>query len=696
MITRAFKTAVIFCLLLSLNRCGKNRKENDIVRNGNQTVVSLQIDLKNIVHPVSPMLFGLFLEDINFSVDGGLNANMVNNYSFDGVYLEKGGAMVSIKSFLFKKPLKPVHGRLRYWNATGGGKVESLNERPLAKNSFYARISANGACRIENLGYTGGKDNKDKCAMGIFENGAYDFHAYFRNHDFQGRVTVYAADDGGHAVTDGLVIPVSGDGWKKQSLVLKGMKTTNGKLVIEFIGKGAVDVDFVNFSNRDHWGKGDPKWSQGRLRKDLVESLKDLNPKFVRFPGGCIVEGALPGNEYQWKNTVGPLIDRKPDFNLWGAGIRDGGYCQSYQIGFYEYFLLCEDLGAEPLPIVWAGLNCQVRSKACIKKDDPRFNDQVVQNAIDLIEYANGDPGTNAWAALRAAAGHPKSFHLKYIGIGNENFGIEYLENFEAVKKEIDKRYPGMVCVLSTGIMMDSDHFKLAWSEAGKKYPDVRMDEHFYNMPNWLYAHTDRYDAYDRKGPKVFLGEYAANRPFIMPATPNCLETALAEAAFLTGIERNSDVVVMSSYAPLFSLSGGEQWAHNMINFNPHHVLRTANYFVQQMVAAHTGDRVVGIRGQIPPGCYASATADDRHLYIKLVNSTDRVQRIQIDLLNIAASSVKAELIRGEPKEKNELAFAGTPDYRIRPVEKEIGIHANQVDVSLDRHSFHVLTAGIR
>ncbi len=676
----------VLSLLLPLQSCAEGGRE------GNVTPNFLQIDVDDVAHPVSEMLFGLFLEDINFAVDGGLNANMVNNYSFDGVFLQKGGTWTAVKSFLFKSRLRPVYDRLRYWQLSGDGRLESLHDRPLSPNSHYARLTVQGACRLNNLGYNGGRDWKDRGAMGIFEDAVYDFDGYFRAADFRGTVTVYVADDDGRVITDKQQLTKFEHEWVRRDSTLRGKRTTTGRLVLEFAGTGTLDVDAVRFASQDSWGKGDPKWSQGRLRRDLVESLGALRPAFIRFPGGCIVEGAIPGNHYQWKNTVGPLIDRIPDFNLWGALIQDGGYCQSNQIGFYEYFLLCEDLQAEPVPVVWAGLNCQFRSKERIKKDEPGFVEDVVNNAIDLVEYANGDPATNRWAALRAAAGHPKSFNLKYIGIGNENFGTDYLESFEAVKAAIDRQYPGIVCILSTGATLDSDDYQLAWQAARREFPDVRMDEHFYNKPDWLLAHANRYDTYPRGGPKVFLGEYAANRPFFLGTTPNSYRTALAEAAFLTGLERNSDMVVMTAYAPLLSLSEGEQWNHNLINFNPHHVLRTANYFVQELCSTHIGSVVIRIEGDLPAGCYASATADDGHFYIHVVNSTDGERRVTIRLANSDANSATAISLQSDDLEaKNRLPFSGEPEYRIRPKRKEVPIREQTLDLSLEKYSFSVL-----
>lgn len=676
----------LLCLLLPLVSCGSSGEES------NTGPHVLRIDVDEVAHPVSDMLFGLFLEDINFSVDGGLNANMVNNHSFDGMYLKEGGTWTTVKNFLFKSPLEPAVGHLRYWRISGDGRLESGGDQPLTAGTHYARLTVDGECRLENLGYNGGQDQRDRCAMGILAGEAYAFDAFLRAVDFRGTVTVYAADDNGQVISEKQQLTGLDREWSRQHVILQGKQTTTGKLVMECAGSGAFDLDLVRFSNQDYWGKDDPKWSQGHLRRDLVESLRALRPAFIRFPGGCIVEGALPGNHYQWKNTVGPLADRVPDFNLWGALIEDGGYSQSYQIGFYEYFLLCEDLRAEPLPVVWAGLNCQFRSEELIKKADPDFVKQVVQNATDLIEYANGDPGTNQWAALRAAAGHPEPFNLKYIGIGNENFGTDYLESFEAVKKVIDQRYPGMVCILSAGAMLDSDDYDLAWRTARQKFPDVRVDEHFYNEPDWLLENADRYDGYPREGPKVFLGEYAANRPFF-GTTPNSFETALAEAAFLTGLERNSDIVAMTAYAPLLSLSEGEQWAHNLINFNPHHVLHTANYLVQELYAAHTGDVVLRSDGDRREGCYDSVTADDGHIYIKLVNSKESTQPVTIRLLRSNAKAAVATYLQSDDLEaKNRLAFTGGPDYSIQPKTKTIEIRENTIDFNLEKYSVYVLT----
>ena len=407
--------------------------------------------------------------------------------------------------------------------------------------------------------------------MSIQAGQEYKFSCFARSRDFQGSFTVSVTDGNGLALTEIIQLEPSSS-WNQITLSLPGLRTGWGKLVLQFEGQGSIDLDGISLMTTDTWGRNDPSWSQGRLRRDLVEALRDLQPSFMRFPGGCIVEGNRPGNEYNWKDTVGPVINRKGKYSLWGEKTRHGGYHQSYQVGFYEFFLLCEDLGMQPLPTVFAGLNCQFRSKHVLDTHSAEFQQQVVQNTLDLIEYANGDPASNPWAALRAEAGHPRPFGLKYIGIGNENFGEDYLEKFELVKKAIDSHYPGITCVLSAGPSPKGRDLNATWARAKAQFPDVLVDEHSYQFPEWFLKNDHRYDGYSRDEAKVFVGEYAANFP-AFGLKPNCYKTALAEAAFLTGLERNLEIVVMSSTSPLFCLVRPASGPHNLINFNPAHVL---------------------------------------------------------------------------------------------------------------------------
>ena len=554
----------------------------------------IKFDPGQPVHKVSKNLYGIFLEDINFAVDGGLNANMVNNYSFGGVYFDR-------------ETKKSVNDFLRYW-VTDNCIISSRAEGGLAQNSRYARLAVEKQGSLSNLGYNGLSSNRNECAMSIERDSRYKFSCYLRKVEFSGEVYVEVVSGNGNQLIDKKSLDLSAE-WNEITVVLTGIETGYGKLVISFVGSGSIDIDCVSLMNEDYWGNNDPKWRHGKLRKDLVQSLSDLKPKFMRFPGGCIVEGQQPGNEYDWKDTVGNLYERNSKFSLWAERVEDGGYNQSYQIGFYEYFCLCEDLGAKPLPTLFAGINCQVRSKAKINLEDSYFENYVVQNYLDLIEFANGKPEKNEWAALREKMGHPAPFNLEMIGIGNENFGKDYHRRFEIIKQAIQAKYPNIKCVLSSGLVP----FKLliagSWSLARKKYPDVLVDEHSYHTPAWFIKASKRFDKYKRGTAKVYFGEYAANSNLagkkLNETNSNLYFSALAEAAFLTGVERNSDVVEMTSYAPLFNLVGGSQWYHNLIDFNPSCICLTMNYYVQQLFSANIGEEYLSAKGKLPKGIFA-------------------------------------------------------------------------------------------
>jgi alpha-N-arabinofuranosidase len=647
----------------------------------------LQVNPEKELHAVSDMLFGIFLEDINFTCDGGLNANLVNNYSFDGIYYTANPKARE----RFSNENREMVDRLRYWQVSDG-KMASCHDDPLAENSWFARVSSEGTCRLENPGYNGGKAHAGKPAMAISATGEYEFACQARSQGFTGSVTVKVVGESGKVLTtEAFFTPT--DGWQQQVLMLKGLETGYGKLVIQLEGQGTLDLDAVSLMSADTWSKGDPRWSQGRLRCDMVETLRNLKPKFMRFPGGCIVEGCQPGNEYNWQDTVGPLVNRKSNFNLWGEAVPDGGYNQSYQVGFYEYFLLCEDLGIEPLPMVSAGINCQVRTHGKLDMDSLQFQQEVVQRALDLVDYANGDPGTSLWAKLRAEAGHPKPFNLKYIGIGNENFGDDYLEKFALVKKAIDEKFEGITCVLSCGLMPQGKNFKKTWQKARTELSNVRVDEHKYMFPRWFFKNAARYDNYSRGDAKVFMGEYAANF-MVFGLKPNSYETALAEAAFMTGLERNSDVVAMSSYAPLFSLAEGQQWQHNLINFNPAHMLLTANYFVQKMFSTTVGDQVVEVSGAQPKGVYTSATSTRERLVIKLVYAGKKALSVHLSLVGIPDGSVQVEYLQSDDLEAaNGLTFDGVPHYSVQPQIMEVPVKDGRLELELKPYSVYVLQA---
>ena len=415
-----------------------------------------------------------------------------------------------------------------------------------------------------------------------------------------------------------------------------------------------IDLDCVVLMDSDTWGAGDPKWRYGRFRRDLVEAIAALKPAFLRFPGGCIIEGVTPGNEYRWKDTVGALYARRQQYNMWAFRMPDGSsYSQSYQIGFYEYFCLCEDLGAKPLPTLFAGMTCQspYRDPQSIPVNSEYFRDVVVQDYLDLIEFANGDPDASQWARVRRDMGHPAPFGLDMIGIGNENYGQGYMERFDAIAKAIHERYPSILCVMSAGLFPYRLSMRRAWNHArdiaagrgemllacdpplaGSR---IIVDEHSYHTPEWFASQARRYDGYPRDSVGVMVGEYSANGYLAGRkqdnAHANTWASALGEAAFLTGCERNSDVVRMTSYAPLLARVPGKGWMQNLIEFDARTVMPTLNAEVEQLFATHIGPMAyqceLGDAGHTRAGkavgsrLFVSATGDESTRFIKLVNT---------------------------------------------------------------------------
>ena len=319
----------------------------------------VEIKTGKALHEVSPLLYGLFLEDINFTCDGGMNANRIANHSFDGVYIE--GSYDNMLDGIYQRLEPDVYPeRLRYWEVDGGT-IFSMEEDGFSKNNpWYARLSISGKCTVINKGFNGRQKNKEKCAISIETDHEYEFSGYFRTMDYSGTILISIEDENGNPLTDEQQIKISKE-WSRINCNIYGKKNDYGCLKIEFTGNGTLDMDCIVFMDTDTWGKDDAKWSGGHLRKDMVEVLKEMNPSFLRFPGGCIVEGIFQGNEYQWKNTIGTIEERIPNVSYWGAAVEDKGYCQSNQVGFYEYFLMCEDLKMEPLPVVWAGITCQFK-----------------------------------------------------------------------------------------------------------------------------------------------------------------------------------------------------------------------------------------------------------------------------------------------------------------------------------------------
>jgi alpha-N-arabinofuranosidase len=392
--------------------------------------------------------------------------------------------------------------------------------------------------------------------------------------------------------------------------------------------------------------------------------IADLKPGFVRFPGGCIVEGRDLTNRYQWKTTVGPVEDRKMIMNRWNVEIESRqapDYFQSFGLGFYEYFLLAEDLGAEPLPILNCGMSCQFNAAEVVSLEEL---DPYIQDALDLIEFANGEV-TTKWGGLRAQMGHPEKFNMKFIGVGNEQWDEQYIERYKVFEKALRSKHPEIKIVSGSGPSAAGRYFEYGWKELKKLSPDL-IDEHYYMPPDWFLKNATRYDNYDRKGIKVFAGEYAVHgKEGTESESRNTWWSALCEAAFMTGLERNADVVNMASYAPLLAHVDAWQWRPDLIWFDNLTTIGTPNYYVQKFFSNYKGTAVVPLlsngktlTGQ--DGVYASSSIDRKtgKLYVKVVNSTNQIKLVAITLgpLPYLKIAVKETLKSGSKDDFNSIA----------------------------------------
>jgi alpha-L-arabinofuranosidase len=449
-----------------------------------------------------------------------------------------------------------------------------------------------------------------------------------------------------------------------------------------------VDLDMISLFPENTW-----KNRPGGLRADMVQKLADLKPGFMRFPGGCIVEGIYLTNRYQWKKTIGPVEERETMLNRWNVEFLHRptpDYYQSFGLGFFEFFQLCEDMGAAPLPILSCGLACQFNSSEACPLDNL---DSYIQDAIDLIEFANG-PTNSTWGAKRAAMGHPAPFHMTMLGIGNENWQQPYLERYAKFHAVLKEKHPEIQLVSSAGPGPDGNHFNYAWPKLRELKADI-VDEHCYAKPDWFFNNTHRYDNYDRKGPKVFFGEYAAQSDKIVSVhNRNNLECAISEAAFMTGLERNAEVVRMASYAPLFAHIDGWQWTPNLIWVDNLNIYGTPNYYVQKLFANHRGDVLLPVKldGADKQKLYASATRDDAsgEIIIKIVNGDNAPAEVKLTLSGTAKSPLTAHAyVLTSAKTTDENSF--TEPKKIAPVESTLKLTGKGDSYKAPAHSLTVL-----
>lgn len=618
--------------------------------------------------PISQEFIGIFFEDINYAADGGLYAELVQNRDFEYMRHENGNDR--------------EWGPKKAWEATGNAIFEIADALPLHENNpHYAsfEVTKVGAS-LNNLGYDG---------ITLKQGEKYDFSLFARKAIGckGGKVIVKLLDEKGKVVGESSV-SVTSENWKQRKTILKVTSDVKaGSLQLIPQTEGTYHFDMVSLFPQNTF-----KGRKNGLRADLAQTLADLNPRFVRFPGGCVAHGNGIDNIYDWKGSIGPLEARKPLRNLWG-------YHQTRGLGYHEYFLFCEDLNAEPVPVVAAGVPCQNSGIPHKHSTDElsTFGQQggiamekmpeYVQDVLDLIEYANGDPKKTIWGRKRAEAGHPQPFNMKYIGIGNEDLITDvFEERFVMIYNAVKEKYPEITVIGTVGPFYEGTDYDEGWKLA-TKYQVPMVDEHYYVAPGWMIHNQDYYDGYDRNKAKVYLGEYAAH----LPGRPNNIETALAEALYLTAVERNADIVTMTSYAPLLAKEGYTQWNPDLIYFNNQEVKPTVGYYTQQMYGQHAGTHYLPSKvtlnnrqDAVEKRVGVSVVKDERtgDYIVRLVNMlpTEVKSRVCLNGIELPSSKATKILLTGNPT-----------DREARSVTTEVELPGNDFEYTLPAYSFTVL-----
>jgi alpha-N-arabinofuranosidase len=623
------------------------------------------INTDKVIAKVSPTMWGLFFEDINQGADGGLYAELIKNRSFE--FDVPTMAWTVIKD-------TEANGSYLILNR---GNVNPANRRYLSLKSTA------GIFGFINEGFKG---------MGIKKGMQYDFSLLARLPKGSNAVVfVELIDEQGKRIGSAEVKPDSED-WNKYAVSFTATSTVekaNFKVFLK--DEGAVDLDLFSLFPKDTW-----KQRKNGLRADMVQLLADMKPGFIRFPGGCIVEGRTLDERFQWKKTIGNADDRELLINRWNMEFKHRpapDYFQTFGLGFFEYFQLCEDIGAAPLPILNAGMACQFNTAEVVPLDQL---DPYIEDALDLIEFANGTADSK-WGKKRADMGHPAPFNMKMIGIGNENWGPQYIERLTAFTKAIKEKYPDMNIVNSSGTDPNGDRFDYLNKALRGMSADI-IDEHYYRSPQWFLENAGRYDNYDRKGPKIFAGEYAAQSVKIAsPDNKNNWNCALSEAAFMTGLERNSDVVVMASYAPLFAHAEGWQWTPDLIWVDNLKSYGTANYQVQKLFSLNKGSNIVPVLLNDKPvsgqqGYYASASIDQttNELILKVVNSTSKKQSGRFKIEGSKKVQSKAVWTVLSSPDLKALNTFEKPE-NIIPVVSTLAIKGNLLSLALDPYSVNMV-----
>jgi len=626
------------------------RTEQDAVRFAGLKPVTATIKVEaEQTKPISEHLIGIFFEDINYAADGGLYAELVQNRDFE--YSAKDGA------------------RDKNWNSTYAWSIQGNNaalsistDNPIhPNNAHYAVLTVQqpGAALV-NSGFDG---------IAVKQGEKYDFSIFSKVLDQTkgGKIRISLVTKEGKEVAQA-ALQVSSKDWKKQKAVLTATAdAADAVLSISPQAPGKYAFDMVSLFPQNTF-----KGRKNGLRADLAQTLADLHPRFVRFPGGCVAHGDGVDNIYDWKGSIGALEARKPLRNLWG-------YHQTRGLGYHEYFLFCEDMGAEPVPVVAAGVPCQ-NSGTCSHHSKGELGcggqqggipmeemPQYVQDILDLIEYANGDAKKTVWGRKRAEAGHPKPFNLKYIGIGNEDLITDiFKERFTMIFNAVKAQYPEVTVIGTVGPFYEGTDYEEGW-EFATQMGIPMVDEHYYNTPGWFINNQEFYDRYDRHKSKVYLGEYAAH----LPGRPNNVETALAEALYLTAVERNADVVTMTSYAPLLAKEGHTQWNPDLIYFNNTEVKPTVGCYAQQMYGQNAGNEYIAssvsldnTQDAVTKRVAVSVVRDGKtgDMIVKLVNLLPVGVNANVELPSLEGMNTTAmkTVLTGKPTDKQARPVSGT------------------------------------
>ena len=650
---------VVFTIALFLSITGSRAQSS-----------SFTVKVKEPTAAIQPTMWGIFFEDINFAADGGIYAELVKNRSFEFSDPLMGWKQLKMDKF----SLNNNSGSILIVNREG----ENLT------NPRFARVQTNGdeGFIVTNEGFRG---------MGIKKDSTYNFSVLARVQSGGSSSLKVSLLDGQGGSIGETTVALSGSEWKKYTASLRASATElKANLGLQFTGKGIVDVDMVSLFPRDTW-----KHRPNGFRTNLIQLLADMKPGFLRFPGGCIVEGFHLSERYQWKKTVGAPEDRQLLINRWNQEFKHRpapDYFQTFGVGFFEYFQLAEDIGAEPLPILSCGMACQFNSAEVVTLDQL---DPYVQDALDLIEFANGDVNSQ-WGKLRKDMGHPEPFDLKFLGVGNEQWGPQYIERYKVFATAIKSRYPNITIVSSAGPFPEGELFDYATQELKGLKADI-VDEHYYANPDWFLKNAGRYDNYDRSGPKIFAGEFAAQSvATVSPENKNTWLCALSEAAFMTGLERNADLVQMASYAPLFAHAEGWQWTPDLIWFDNLRAYGTPNYYVQKLFSLNKGTEVLPMLYNGKPASgqdklYGSATWDKqaKEVIIKIVNAGETSVATNI-ILEGAKFESKAKQILLTSDDGNAVNSLDNP-VNIAPSESTIPVKGNKVALSVAPSSLTIL-----